>query len=71
MTDLWYYGEGDTPRGPVSLGELVTALAKMPEPRKTLVWRHGFPDWKPAAQVPEVSEELPPPLMPKPAAAPP
>src|SRR5262249_51384508 len=30
MTDLWYYGDGETPRGPVSLAELVTALGKMP-----------------------------------------
>jgi len=68
MTDLWYYGDGETPRGPVSLAELVTALGKMPEPRKTLVWRQGFPDWKPAELVPELSEQLP--SAPTPATAP-
>src|SRR5262252_1523539 len=68
MTDLWYYGDGETPRGPVSLAELVAALGKIPEPRKTLVWRQGFPDWKPAELVPELSEELP--SAPTPAPAP-
>lgn len=73
MTDLWYYADGEKTRGPVPLAELAAALAKTPDPRRTLVWQLGFTDWKPAEQVPELADQLlrPPTLEPTPPAPPP
>jgi hypothetical protein len=64
LADTWYFGEAGEARGPFSLKELAGALRKLSDPRKILVWRHGFEDWKPIDDVPEISVELsqPPPL---------
>ena len=66
MSDQWYYADGDTARGPLSAGDLVAALARRPDPRRTLLWRHGFSEWQPAVLVPEIAEQLPPPKPPPP-----
>ena len=66
MSDQWYYADGDTARGPLSAGDLVAALAQRPDPRRTLLWRHGFSEWQPAVLVPEIAEQLPPPPKPPP-----
>jgi hypothetical protein len=42
MTELWYYAEGEEARGPLSLSELVPLLARIADPRRVMVWRHGF-----------------------------
>jgi hypothetical protein len=65
MTDLWYYAEGEQARGPLSLTELVPLLTRIPDPRRVMVWRQGFTDWKPLEQVREVAQEVfkPPPLI--------
>jgi hypothetical protein len=64
MTDQWYYAEGDQSRGPVSLAQLVALLAKIPDPRRVMIWRHGFENWKPMEDVREIAERVfrPPPL---------
>jgi GYF domain 2/Protein of unknown function (DUF2569) len=66
MSELWYYAEGDEPRGPLSFAELVRILSRMPDPRKVLVWRNGFEEWEAAETVRELAEQLfrPPPLRP-------
>jgi len=66
MSDQWYYADGDTARGPLSAGDLVAALARRPDPRRTLLWRHGFSEWQPAVLVPEIAGQLPPPPKPPP-----
>lgn len=64
MADLWYYAEGEETRGPVTLGELVPLLSRIADPRRVMVWRHGFVDWKAVEEVREVAQELfrPPPI---------
>jgi GYF domain 2 len=49
MTELWYYAEGEEARGPLSLPELVPLLSRIADPRRVMVWRHGFEEWKLAA----------------------
>lgn len=66
MSDRWYYAEGDTTRGPMSAADLVAALSSRPDPRKTLLWRHGFTEWQPAAHVQEIADQLPPSPTPPP-----
>jgi hypothetical protein len=64
MTELWYYAEGEETRGPLSLGELVPLLTVIADPRRVMVWRHGFEDWKAVEEVGEVAQQVfrPPPL---------
>jgi len=64
MTDLWYYAEGEQARGPLSLTELVPLLTRIPDPRRVMIWRQDFIDWKPVEEVREVAQEVfrPPPL---------
>jgi hypothetical protein len=67
MSELWYYAEGDEPRGPLSLAQLVGILSQVSDPRKVMVWRADFDDWRPAETVRELADQLfrPPPLKPK------
>jgi GYF domain 2 len=67
--DKWYYADGGgQPRGPLSLAELLPLLARIADPRRVMVWRHGFDDWKPVEEVRELAQQLfrPPPLKPTP-----
>ncbi|MCM2254692.1 MAG: GYF domain-containing protein [Vicinamibacteria bacterium] len=61
MSDAWWYAEGENRMGPVRTRDL-GALLRGSLPAGTLVWREGFPDWKPADQVPEFRAWLAPPL---------
>lgn len=65
MTELWYYSEGGEARGPLSLAELVPLLSRMIDPRRVLIWRQGFDDWKPVEDVREIAQLVlrPPPLQ--------
>ncbi|MDF0578090.1 DUF2569 family protein [Bradyrhizobium yuanmingense] len=58
MADLWYYAEGGQRRGPFSISELLPLLASIADPRRVLVWRHGFESWKPAGEVHEITQQL-------------
>ena len=64
MTDLWYYAEGEKTRGPLSIDELIPLLVRISDPRRIMIWRHGFDDWKPVEEVREVAQQVfrPPPL---------
>jgi Protein of unknown function (DUF2569)/GYF domain 2 len=66
MTDLWYYAEGESSRGPLSINELIPLLVRISDPRRIMIWRHGFDDWKPVEEVHEVAQQVfrPPPLKP-------
>lgn len=48
----YFYADGDDRKGPVTLDQLRAA----PITRGTLVWYEGMPDWKPAGQLPELSD---------------
>jgi uncharacterized protein DUF2569/uncharacterized protein DUF4339 len=71
VSDLWYYAEGDTTRGPMSTADLVAALSTRLEPGRTLLWRHGFSEWRPAAAIAEIAAQLPPAPKPPPPPPPP
>jgi len=64
MSEFWYYAEGDVTRGPLSLSELVPLLSRIADPRRVMIWRLGFDDWKAVEEVREVAQQLfrPPPL---------
>jgi CheY-like chemotaxis protein/signal recognition particle receptor subunit beta len=59
--DQWVYLVGGEQRGPVEFDDLVDlVLTSIPEDTK--VWRGGIPRWTPANLVPEIAEQIPPPL---------
>ena len=61
MMDFWYYGEGGQARGPVSHAELIPLLSRIADPRRVMIWRDGFADWKAVEEVHEVAQHLFPP----------
>jgi Protein of unknown function (DUF2569)/GYF domain 2 len=64
MTHFWYYGEAGQARGPVPHAELIPLLARIADPRRVMIWRDGFEDWKAVEDVHEVAQQLlPPPLL--------
>ena len=64
MSDLWYYAEGKSTKGPLSLVDLGEFLARKSDGKAVLVWRHGFEGWCEVAKVPELETFLakPPPI---------
>jgi hypothetical protein len=67
METVWFYRDGAQQRqGPVSREQLLAALLAAPDPGRVLVWHSGLADWREAGSVPEISQELPPPLPPSP-----
>jgi hypothetical protein len=68
----WFYVQNDQRCGPVDLEVLVDMLVTRQIPDGALVWRHGLKEWVPAAQVREITDQLPPPMPAgKPAGPPP
>ncbi len=67
MSEQWYYAAGGDTRGPVAFADLIAALAQLPDPGKTLVWRDGFDGWQPVDRVDEIAERLVRPASSKPA----
>jgi len=51
MEKVWYLNIDGRQEGPHSLVELKGDLRITPD---TLVWKEGWPDWKPAGAVPEL-----------------
>ena len=71
---VWYYAEGPTQMGPVTLEELAEVLRRLPA--GALVWREGLGAWTPVEGVPELQglrppRPVPPPLPPRGAEPPP
>lgn len=62
MDAIWFYQEGTERRGPVNVEQLLMALTSAPDPRRILVWHAGLAGWMAAGDVPELSQQLPPPL---------
>ena len=62
MDAIWFYQEGTERRGPVNVEQLLVALQTAPDPRRILVWHAGLAGWMAAGDVPELSQQLPPPL---------
>ncbi len=56
-------------QGPFATADLLERLYAMTAPRDVLVWAKGLDGWRPAAEVPELASELPPP-SPRPTASP-
>jgi Pilus formation protein N terminal region/GYF domain 2 len=65
MQDAWYYADRNGKIGPLSIQELRETLCTLSAEsvNEVLVWRAGFPDWKPARDVGELNA-APPPLPP-------
>jgi CheY-like chemotaxis protein/signal recognition particle receptor subunit beta len=59
--DQWLYLLDGAQRGPVDVEELIDlVLSSIPE--NTKVWHPGFDGWVPANHVPQIAEEIPPPI---------
>jgi Protein of unknown function (DUF2569)/GYF domain 2 len=58
MSNVWYYAEGETSRGPMTLEELASVLSLVSQPNTVLVWRPGFESWQRAEDVKEVAASL-------------
>jgi CheY-like chemotaxis protein len=61
LPDQWLYITGGSQRGPLAFDDLVDlVLTSVPE--DTMVWGAATPRWTPANLIPEISEQIPPPL---------
>jgi uncharacterized protein DUF4339 len=58
--ERWFYAKDNRRQGPFPRQQLVEALLGQPDPRSSLVWRHGLPAWTPAGEVPEIDRHLAP-----------
>ena len=61
---LWFYIKDDKRLGPVDFEQLVGLLMGGQLPQGALVWHQGLREWSPADRIPEIAEQLPPPLPP-------
>lgn len=53
MNKIWYINIDGKQEGPFSILDLKKDTRITPE---TLVWKEGFPNWKPIGQVPELKD---------------
>jgi len=62
--DSWYIAIGGQQQGPFSQAQIQQGVAAGIYTRDTLVWRQGFANWLPMAQVPELQQPTfsPPPM---------
>jgi hypothetical protein len=58
--ERWFFAKDNRRMGPFPRRQLVESLLALPDPRTSLVWRHGLPAWTPAAEVPEIERLLAP-----------
>ena len=61
---LWFYVKDDKRLGPVDFEQLVGLLLGGQLSQGALVWHQGLREWSPADRIPEIAEQLPPPLPP-------
>jgi uncharacterized protein DUF4388/uncharacterized protein DUF4339/tetratricopeptide repeat protein len=61
---LWFYVKDDKRLGPVDFEQLVGLLMGGQLAQGALVWHQGLREWSPADRIPEIAEQLPPPLPP-------
>ena len=61
---LWFYVKDDKRLGPVDFEQLVGLLLGGQLPQTALVWHQGLREWMSADRIPEIAEQLPPPLPP-------
>jgi tetratricopeptide (TPR) repeat protein len=61
---LWFYVKDDKRLGPVDFEQLVGLLLGGQLPQSALVWHQGLREWASADKIPEIAEQLPPPLPP-------
>jgi hypothetical protein len=55
VSDTWYYVDGHGRQvGPLTLSKLKEACGTSSIVKIALVWRDGFPDWRPPNEVPEL-----------------
>jgi GYF domain 2 len=58
--ERWFYAKDMRRIGPLPKRRLVESLLGLPDPRGSLIWRHGLPAWTPAREVPEIDGQLAP-----------
>jgi hypothetical protein len=58
--ERWFFAKDNRRQGPFPRQQLVEALLGLPDPRASLIWRHGLPAWTPAGEVPEIDRHLAP-----------
>ena len=61
---LWFYVKDDKRLGPVDFEQLVGLLLGGQLRQTALVWHQGLREWMSADHIPEIAEQLPPPLPP-------
>jgi hypothetical protein len=65
MSDAWYYAEGDTAVGPVTLADLQEQLSLVSNAKDVLVSRAGFTNWRSAGSVSDLALPPKPPPLPR------
>jgi GYF domain 2 len=58
--ERWFFARDNRRQGPFPRQQLVESLLGQPDPRSSLIWRHGLPAWTPAGEVPEIDRHLAP-----------
>lgn len=58
--ERWFFASSHKRQGPMPLAQLVEGLLRLPDPRSSLVWKHGLPAWTPAGDVADVDRHLAP-----------
>jgi hypothetical protein len=64
--DVWYYADASAQVGPLTLQELKSKLAAIPNSKRLFAWREGMSDWKNVSDIPELrARKVSPPPLPK------
>ena len=58
--ERWFFASTHKRQGPMPVAQLVEGLLRLPDPRSSLVWKHGLPAWTPAGDVAEIDRHLAP-----------
>jgi hypothetical protein len=53
----WYYAEGDTEIGPVTIQQLKRKIASTHDLEELFVWCEGMAQWKMVNEIPELSRD--------------
>ena len=62
MADTWLYAHQGKRSEPIDARRLVSLILAGKLPEQVMVWRAGMKQWAPASSIPDLAEQLPPPL---------